>query len=196
MSLKRLFLMDINETKQMIRDRIETQAEQAFEDERLNGFSIGAIEFGDDVSELVPEQKEELRIRSNKDLKIIQNEIVLLWGDLIERTANFQVGTDIAIKVSFIASVLCVVLKFYESALVLVSASLALYLISKTKRLFPQIMYILCGSFVISDKLLVLYHKYGRLEAAILFADYRNLSHITEHRKIWVYTTSHKSSPG
>jgi hypothetical protein len=55
-------------------------------------------------------------------------------------------------------------------------------------------MYILCGSFIISDKLLVEYHLYGRMEASVYYADYRNFSHIDEQKNTWVFTTSHKTA--
>ncbi len=194
LDLRRLFLMDINETKRLIRDRIEMMAEECYENERINGFATGAIEFGDEVLNLVPMQKEELRIRSLHDLKEIRGEICGLWMTMIDRTAMFQVIIDAATKLTFIASIVFLFFKLHYVALFFFLYSLLLFLLTKTKTIFPTVMYVLCGSFIISDKLLVSYHMYGRMEASIYYADYRNFSHIDQQVDTWVFTTSHKKS--
>lgn len=195
-NFKRLFLLDINETKRLIRSRIEEEAEECFENERIDGYATGAIDFGEDISLLLPHQKEELRVRSLADLKSIRNSICYLWEKMICRTAGFQVWVDFTTKLTFVASIVCVFLKIYQLALIFVLISLILYLFTKSNTVFSKVMFIVCGSCFVSDRLLGLYNRYGRTEASIHFADYRNLSHIDDQRDIWVFTTSHKNPPG
>lgn len=186
--------MDVAETKRMVRNRIEIGAEEYFEKERINGFTVGALDFGDTISELVPMQKEELRIRSIHDLSNIRDAICKEWGKLIDRTALFQVGIDFTIKITFIVSILFLFLHWHKISIVFILISLILYAITIIPGMFPLVMYYVCGSFIISDHLLILYHQYGRVEASIYFADYRNFSHINEKENTWVFTTSHKTT--
>lgn len=191
MSIREIILMDIRETKQIIRQRITNYAEEEFEKERVAGCSVGAFEFGDEILEMSHFQKESLRIKCNKDLEEQRKEIYNLWETVISRSAEFQIRVDYTKKAFVIAIILSLLFRLYPTAIVLLVFSVLLFLFTKMKRLFQAIMFVLTGCGKLSDELLEAYHKYGRLEAAILLADYRDISRISERQKTWVYTTTH-----
>lgn len=192
MSLKRLFFHDLNETKLLIRRRIEEEAEATFENERRKEYALGALEFGEDIMLMTNAQKEERRIKYLKELELRRTTINMLWERMIERTAKFQISIDIFNFVGLIAGLLALVFGFFEAGIVLFIAILIVFLFSKTPRLFQIVMYLACGSGHISDMLLEEYSQYGRLEAAITFADYRGF-YLSggDGRKKWIFTPSH-----
>ncbi len=184
----------IRETENSIRERIGDMAEGTFESERRKGYAEGALEFGEEISAMVTNEKEQLRNNFSKDLDLEKTYIVKLWETVISRTASFQIYFVITIRVAFFAAVLCFILSAYPVAIALSIFTVISFIISVVPGLMQFVMFTLTGSFRISDKLLVAYYKYGRIEAGLFFADYRDISRIREQQKKWIYTTSHKTA--
>ena len=191
MSIKRLFCADLNETKRIIRDRIEGEVEGTLEDERKEAFSLNAIELCDSIACMATQQKEVMRIDTLKQLDEQRSRIITLWELFITRTALFQIWTDIFAKVGVIAAVVAFFLKAYGVALAIFAFALIFILMPLFGDLYSEISYITTGSGLIFDTLLEEYNRYGKLEARLFLADYRGLSHFKRDQKRWIYTTTH-----
>jgi|GEM_PF-5214276 len=192
MGIFRYFERELRDVKHEIRRRIEEQAEFVFEEERENGYVECMLEICDDVEIMTHEQKESLRLECLRELNVLRREIESLWEKQIDRTARFQVGTNIFILVGLIATALMFIFGYYNSAIFSITIIVAVIMISKINALYSQIMYFFTATWAISDQLLVTYNKYGRTEAALKLADWRDFSkNITDERK-WIFSTTHK----
>jgi hypothetical protein len=140
-------------------------------------------------------EKETIRIEMIKDMEEIRTEIYQLWGNLILRTAKFQVTVDSTWKIAVLAGLICLCCRSIESALVLFGFALLVQLFLHTKKLFQIVMYVVSGSGLISDQLYGQYEEYGRREASLYLADYRHLSTNADDEapKPWIFTSSHKT---
>ena len=184
----------IRETEDSIRKRIGDIAESTFEDERRKGYTEGALEFGEEICSMVTIAKEKIRNDCSRDLDSKKVDIVRLWETIISRTASFQIYFVVTTRLIFFASIICLIFGGYTAAIILGIITVLSFIVSVVPGLMQFIMFILTGSFRISDKLLVKYYEYGRMEAALFFADYRDISRIQERQKTWVYTTSHRTA--
>lgn len=193
MSVKSLFEYEYNSMRRLIRDRIEAQAEGVFEDERKKGYVEGMLEFCENVERMPKDDKEELRRECLEVLDDQTKKIFLLWDTLIHRTAVFQMVIPLLDFVMAIISTFLFILGLYKACLVVFIITIILFLFSISKRLFPTIMYALMGSWIISDKLLVEYYLFGRTEAVLQMADYRDLSHVNEAKHKWIFSASHST---
>ena len=193
--LKQIFLDSLKDTKDLIRKRIENTAEGTFEGERRKGYAEGALEFGEDIGSMEPNDKEALRLKCLRDLDDGRAAISSLWETMIDRTAYFQIEFEITLRLAFIVALICFIFSVYPIAAILGIVTIFLFVVSVVSGLFQIFMFIFTGLGHISDELLVSYYKYGRTEAALFFSDYRGYSHIGDKQKYWIYSTSHKNPP-
>lgn len=190
-----LFLDSIKETKELIRERIANTAEGTFEAERREGYAECALELGEKIELMTPNDKEGLRLQCLNRLREKKKHIVSLWESMIDRTASFQIRFEITLRLVFFIALLCFLFSAYTVAAILGIITAILFIISVVPGLFQTVMFIMTGAMFTSDRLLVAYHEYGRIEAALFFSDYRKIVHLGEMQETWIYTTSHKNPP-
>ncbi|MBP5674975.1 hypothetical protein J6W91_01450 [Candidatus Saccharibacteria bacterium] len=195
MSIFRFFIADYDDTKRIIRTRIEEIAEEEFEKYRRDAYAKGMIEFVDDIEVMTNNQKEELRVENVKDLEKSKNRIAQLWDLLASRTAKFQIMFSAFLKIGTVAALLCFFFGYRSSALAIFVIVAVAFVISLMKGLFSKIMYVFNGSFLIMEELIDEYEQYGYTEAALCLADYRNISRSAERRNEWIFTPTHKNPP-
>ena len=195
MFVQQIISCAIDEAKDLIRKRIEYTAEGTFEDERRKAYAEGALSFGENIELMTLDDREKLRLKCQRDLKEKRNDIVSLWEKMIERTAYFQIEFEIVARLVFFVALICFLFSIYTAAIVFGIVTIILFIISIIPGLFQTVMFILTGLGFISDRLLVRYTEYGRIEAALYFADYRRLTRVREQQQTWIFTTSHKNPP-
>lgn len=184
----------VRETKDLIRERISNTAESVFEDERRKGYAEGAIEFGEEIEQMVVLEKEQLRNNFSRDLSLKRSNIITLWETVINRTTSFQIWFEIVIRLTFFIALFSLLFSAYRIAIIFGIFTAISFIVSVVPGLFQTVMFISTGCCQISDRLLMAYYQYGRIEAALYFADYRDISKISETQKHWIYTTSHKTA--
>ena len=191
MGIKRLFCADLNETKRIIRDRIEDEVEGTLEEERAESFSLNTVELCDSISCMATQQKEVMRIDTVRQLEDQRSKIIALWELFIMRTALFQILTDAFAKIWAIITIIAFLLKLYGVAITALLIALVFIIMPLFGDLYSQVSYITTGSGWIFDTLLKEYNRYGRLEARLFLADYRGLANFKREQKNWIYTTTH-----
>ena len=191
MGIRRLFCADFDETKRIIRDRVQVEVENTLEEEREESFSLNTIELCDSISCMATQQKEVMRIDTLRQLEDQRFKIIALWELFITRTALFQIWTDIFSRVGIIIAVIAFFCKIYGIAIVAFFFAMIFIVISLSENLYSQASYLATGSGRIFDMLLEEYNRYGKLEARLFLADYRGLSHFKKGQKRWIYTTTH-----
>ncbi len=194
-ALLSLFLNIHKDASRLIRERIEFTAEETFENSRRKSFAESSIELGESISNMSDSEREELRVQCLRDLDEQRFDIYYLWETIIRRAASFQIVFEITTWIIFLITAISVFVKSPTFIVVFGIASIIFLLISKTPTLFRWTMYVSTGLNRVTMKLLDAYYRYGRLEAAITFADWRDISHVSKTQQKWIFTTSHKDPP-
>ena len=190
------FRDDIEMTKRLIRERIGQEAEGIYENARAYEYVSSKAELSEDLTKMSGKEKEMIRIEMLKDMEKIRDEIYQLWELLIFRTAKFQVAVDSSWKIALLAAIICLLFGFFMPALVLTIFSEVVWVFSHLKHCFQIVMYVVAGTWWISDELYLQYEEYGRREASLYLADYRHFSTDEDDSKpkSWIFTSSHKTT--
>ena len=191
MEILEYFKRDFKETEQEIRKQIEEGMEPIFEEEREKGYAECALEVCDEVSIMTARQKEDLRIKCLAELKKIEQEARQIWDRQIRKMTIFHIGTFYFMFFGSILTVFLLGLRLWTPTIISSIVVLVVFIISRISSIYAKIMAVFISAWKASEKLFILYNRYGRTEATLKMADYRGFSKKQIEERRWIFSTTH-----
>lgn len=179
--------MTIETIRQVMRNQIGEDCEKEFEQERLDNYHIGLESFKKDMEDIPNNEKELIRVKLMRDLRVQEAEIRGLWEEIIHRAAICQyIFNTLSIVLVAFAFIALFTLHF-KFVFIFSSLSILTSLFMRTGKVFSIAMYYMTWNWSLTQQLYEAYGQYGTDEARLEVADYRNL---LSRKRNFIFTTT------